>query len=172
VLTPGGDSGIYGVVDFKNIAVGVLAVSDEQILMVKQFRYVLQCDSLEIPEGGCQISTLQDKNLNHPANEKSLLDAAKRELLEETGYSAKTWQPFLTLDLSNSVTTDHARVFLAEDLIKASDPNLESSESDLVFAWYPIKEIWEMIESGKIRDAITVAAITKYLLRAKIASSR
>ncbi len=153
VLTPGGDQGIYGVVDFQNIAVGVLAVKEEQVLMVRQYRYPLGCLSLEIPEGGCPKSGDEDT-----------LAAAKRELLEETGYQANEWTRLIELDLSNSITNDRAVVFLANDLTRVADPALESSEADLEVAWYSLQEVGAMLDRGEIRDAITVSALLKYQL--------
>lgn len=149
VVTPGGEDGQYGIVDFKNTAIGILAIQDDQLLMVSQFRYALECESLEIPEGGC------------PQSEKPL-DAAKRELLEETGYRAKSWQHLLELDLSNSITNDRAIIFLATDLEKAAEPALESTEADLKSSWLAFEDALTKIDDGEIRDAITVAALLKY----------
>src|SRR5262245_17307219 len=73
VTRPDGQPGIYGVVHFKNLAVGVLAIDAEGFVhLVGQYRYVLNRYSWEIPEGGC------------PQGEDPLA-AARRELAEETG---------------------------------------------------------------------------------------
>lgn len=149
VVTPSGEDGQYGVVDFKSIAIGVLAIQNDQLLMVSQFRYALERESLEIPEGGC------------PQNEEPL-QAAERELLEETGYRAKSWQHLLELDLSNSITNDRAIIFLAKDLEKAAEPRLESTEADLQSYWLSVEDALAKIDDGEIRDAITVAALLKY----------
>ena len=149
VITPGGEEGIYGVVDFKNTAVGVLAVRNDQVLLVSQYRYPLQRESLELPEGGCPES-------------ENAVTAAQRELLEETGYSAGHWQKLLELDLSNSITNDRAIVFLASDIQKTSEPSLESSEADLEAKWFPLVEALAKVHSGDIRDAITVSGLLAY----------
>src|SRR5918911_392385 len=70
VIRPDGEQGIYGVVHFKNVAVGVLAVEGEEVYLVGQYRYTLERYSWEIVEGGC------------PEGEEPL-EAAKRELEEE-----------------------------------------------------------------------------------------
>src|SRR4051812_41706535 len=76
VLTPAGRPSIYGVVSFKNLAIGVLPLDkDYNTWLVGQWRFPLEQYSWEIPEGGC------------PLGEKPL-DAAKRELKEETGLIA------------------------------------------------------------------------------------
>src|SRR6476646_7830329 len=76
VLRPDGSPGIYGVVHFKNRAIGVLPVEDDgSIWLVGQHRYPLNAFSWEIPEGGCPEGESPDA-------------AARRELTEETGLSA------------------------------------------------------------------------------------
>ena len=79
VIRPDGESGIYGVVHYKNTAVGVLPVEEDHVYLVGQYRYPLGRYSWEIPEGGC------------PEAEEPLR-AAKRELREETGLEARNWR--------------------------------------------------------------------------------
>ena len=76
VVRPDGAPGIYGVVHFANRAIGVLAIDErDRVLLVGQHRYPLDAYSWEIPEGG-------------GGPDESALDAARRELAEETGYRA------------------------------------------------------------------------------------
>ena len=80
VIQPDGAPGIYGVVHFANRAIGVLAIDDsDRVLLVGQYRYPLGAYSWEIPEGG-------------GGPNESALDAARRELVEETGFQAGTWR--------------------------------------------------------------------------------
>src|SRR5688572_5922455 len=79
VINPGGGRGIYGKVHFKNTAIGVMPLDDElNTWLVGQFRYTLNEWSWEIPEGG-------------GPPDQSPLEAAKRELHEETGLTASRW---------------------------------------------------------------------------------
>ena len=81
VLNPSGNEGIYGVVHFKNRAIGVLALEhDSTTYLVGQYRYPLEAYSWEIPEGG-------------GPHAEDPLTAAKRELLEETGLRAREARP-------------------------------------------------------------------------------
>ena len=78
VVTPKGTDGIYGVVHFKNTAIGVVPIDAEgNTWLVKQSRYTLNQYTWEIPEGGC------------PQGE-SPLAAAQRELEEEVGLKANS----------------------------------------------------------------------------------
>jgi 8-oxo-dGTP pyrophosphatase MutT (NUDIX family) len=150
VINPSGGKGIYGKVHFKNTAIGVIALDQEQnIWLVGQYRFVLNEYSWEIPEGGC------------PEGE-DYLTAAKRELLEETGLVAQSWRQLMKLHLSNSVTDELAFVFLATQLEqKTASP--EDTE-ELMVKKMPFEEAVKMVEQGEITDAISVAAIQRVQL--------
>lgn len=147
VVKPRGGKGIYGVVHFKNKAIGVVALDDEDhIYLVGQFRYPLNKYSWEIPEGG------------GPHNEDPLL-AAKRELLEETGLTAASWKPLLEMDLSNSVSDESCQVFVATGLSR-QEAQPEDTEV-LQIKRIPFEEAVSLVLSGEITDAISVAAMLK-----------
>src|SRR5688572_17803927 len=104
VINPSGGRGIYGKIHFKNKAIGVIPVDDEgNTWLVGQYRYTLNAFHWEIPEGGA------------PQGEDPL-EAAKRELQEETGLTATKWSVLTRLHTSNSVTDEEGIIFLAEDL--------------------------------------------------------
>ncbi len=154
VIKPLGGEGIYGVVHFKNKAIGIVALDEEDcIYLVGQFRYPQQKYSWEIPEGG------------GPLYEEPL-DAAKRELLEETGLKATEWKPLLKMDLSNSVTDESCQIFLATGLSRhKSRP--EDTEI-LQIKRIPFEDAVEMVMAGEITDSVSVAAILKMkILRVK-----
>lgn len=150
VINPSGGKGIYGKVHFKNTAIGVIALDQEQnIWLVGQYRFVLNEYSWEIPEGGC------------PEGE-DYLTAAKRELLEETGLVAQSWRQLMKLHLSNSVTDELAFVFLATQLEQKTASPEETEE--LMVKKMPFEEVVKMVEQGEITDAISVAAIQRVQL--------
>jgi ADP-ribose pyrophosphatase len=145
VLKPNGEPGLYGLVHFKNVAIGVLALdTNDHVLLVGQYRYALERYSWELPEGGC------------PDKEQPL-DAAKRELEEETGYRAKTWKKILDLDLSNSSTDERAIVYLATNLT-VHEASPEDTEV-LTIKSVPLMTAVEMVLRGEITDGISVAAL-------------
>lgn len=147
VVTPTGTDGIYGVVNFKNHAVGVLPIDKKGgTWLVRQSRYPHDCFTWEIPEGGA------------PKGEP-LLEAAKRELQEETGLQAEQWQTWLELQTSNSVTDELATIYLAQGLTQG-DTALEATE-DITVKYLPIKEAVAMVYRSEIVDAMSVAALLK-----------
>jgi 8-oxo-dGTP pyrophosphatase MutT (NUDIX family) len=151
VLRPDGQPGIYGVVRFRHAAVGVVARDDAgRILLVGQWRYALDRYSWEIPEGGV------------PEGD-SLLEGARRELAEETGYRATAWRELLALSaLSNSVTDEEATVFLATGL-QAGEADPEPTE-EIATRWVELGEAVAMIDCGEINDVLSQVGILRVAL--------
>jgi 8-oxo-dGTP pyrophosphatase MutT (NUDIX family) len=146
VINPGGGNGIYGKVHFKNRAVGVVPVDNEgNTWLVGQYRFTLDAYSWEIPEGGA------------PEGEE-LLACAQRELLEETGLTAKTWTLMSTIHTSNSVTDEAGWLFLARDLTEG-DNQPEESEADLKVMKVPLSTAVEMVLTGKITDSMSMVGL-------------
>lgn len=147
VINPSGGKGIYGKVHFKNLAIGILPLDAQMYTyLVGQYRFPMDQYSWEIPEGGCPLGTAP-------------LNAAKRELEEETGLTAQSWDVLLEMDTSNSVTDEHAIVFLAWDIEKGIASPEETEELEVKRV--PFEEAYRMVEDGEITDSISVAAILK-----------
>ena len=150
VLNPSGGKGIYGEVHFENYAIGIIAIDEQdRIYMVGQYRFPLKQYSWEIPEGGGAI-------------EGNPLDAAKRELLEETGLVAQKWKELMRMHLSNSVSDELGIIYLAIDFTQF-EPEPEESEQ-LEVKKMPFEDVYQMVIRGEITDSLTVAGI----LRAKL----
>jgi 8-oxo-dGTP pyrophosphatase MutT (NUDIX family) len=145
VTRPDGAPGIYGVVHFRTRAVGVVALDDEdRVLLVGQYRYTLDRYSWEIPEGGSPW-------------EEDPLEGARRELAEETGYTAGNWVELIRFTLSNSVTDEEGVMFVATDLVpgaSAPDPTEE-----LALHWLAFDEALAMVDRGEIHDVMTQTAL-------------
>lgn len=145
VVQPDGKPGIYGVVQFRNKAVGVIPIDDEgYTYLVGQYRYPLNVYSWEIPEGGC------------PEGENPL-EAGKRELLEETGLIAEKWELLCKSHLSNSATDEEATLYLAEGL-KQGIAQPEGTER-LSLRRVPFVKALDMVTNGEITDAMSMLAI-------------
>lgn len=147
VVIPSGKDGIYGKVIFKNKALGIIPLDEHRnTWLVGQFRYTLNEFSWEIPMGGGPV-------------ENDYLDSAKRELKEETGLSAKKWTKIMRIHTSNSVTDEEGFVFLAEDLT-LGQTEFEETEQ-LYLQKVPLSKAVEMVMSGEITDAISIAGLLK-----------
>jgi 8-oxo-dGTP pyrophosphatase MutT (NUDIX family) len=147
VLNPAGNPGIYGVVSFKNVAVGIVPIDSQGFTyLVGQYRYPLNTYSWEIIEGGCPIG-------------EPLLLGAQRELAEETGLSAAHFHYLLDLHTSNSVTDEHATVFIATGLEQGTA--LPEETEQLTLQHCHIDQAIEWAKNGTITDAISLAALLK-----------
>jgi 8-oxo-dGTP pyrophosphatase MutT (NUDIX family) len=147
VINPSGGQGIYGKVIFKNKAIGIIPIDDDQnTWLVGQYRYTLNEYSWEIPMGGGPL-------------EEDILQSAKRELQEETGIKAHRWTQLLKIHTSNSVTDEEGFVFLAEDL-EFGDPDFEETEK-LEIKKMPFTEALHMVMAGLITDSLSISGILK-----------
>ena len=147
VTTPAGTPGIYGVVHFKNTAVGVIPIDESGgTWVVAQTRYPFSAQTIEIPEGGCTLNELP-------------FEAARRELAEEVGLRAECWRHLMCLQTSNSVTDEVADIFVAQNLTKVPQ-KLDDSE-DIEAIYLPLKDVLDMVMTGKIVDAISVSGILR-----------
>lgn len=147
VINPKGGKGIYGIVHFKNLAIGIVPLDDNlNTYLVGQFRFPLERYSWEIPEGGGKLGI-------------DPLESARRELLEETGLKAGSWELIQRMDLSNSVSDEEAYIFLARNLTQHEAEPEETEE--LRIRKLPFEEAFRMVIEGEITDSLSVAAILK-----------
>lgn len=145
VTTPAGTPGIYGVVSFKNKAVGVIPIDDEgNTFLVGQYRYPLNEYSWEIPEGGSPLGI-------------DVLESAKRELREETGFEAASWTRIARIHTSNSATDEEGFLYIAEDLTPG-ETEPEETEA-LQVKKIPLAEAVQMAMDGRITDALSVCGL-------------
>ncbi len=147
IINPKGGKGIYGVVSFKNKAIGIVPVDEGGFTyLVGQYRYTLNEYCWEIPEGG------------GPLNEEPL-ETAKRELKEETGFEASDWRMIGRIHTSNSVTDEEGFLYLAMGL-KSGESEPEETE-ELAVKKVHMRGAVEMVMQNKITDALSIAGIMK-----------
>lgn len=155
-IAPTGVAADYGLVHIRNLAIGVLPVDESgYTFLVGQERFAFDRYSWELPEGG-------------GPRDVPPLEAARRELAEETGFSAERWLPLLEdVHLSNSVTDERAYAFLAWDLSPGAEGQKDSTE-DLTVRRLHFREALELAVSGEITDAFSLMMLLKadYLARA------
>ncbi len=129
-------------------AVAVLPLlSDNTVIMERQFRYAHGRVMLEIPAG----------KLNCP--EEDRLEAAKRELREETGALAEKWTDLGVLVPTPAVVSEKIQLFLAED-ISFTETELDEDEF-LEVEKIPLAELYRMVMRGEISDAKTQICVLK-----------
>lgn len=147
VLNPSGNKGIYGQVNFKNIAIGIIPVDEEgYTYLIGQYRYPINQYSWEIPEGGGPL-------------DEAPIDSAKRELKEETGIIASTWTEIQKIHTSNSVCNETGIIYLAEEL-NYFESSPEETEQ-LIIKKIKLKKVFQMVLRGEITDSLSLAGIFK-----------
>jgi 8-oxo-dGTP pyrophosphatase MutT (NUDIX family) len=145
VIRPDGKNGIYGVV-VKRDFVLVVPVFRKKLYLVNLYRYPVQAESWEFPEGDWEL------NETHQAG-------ARRELLEETGFkpSQLVYLAHLWLAVGNSNQGFH--VYLAADCKKVSNV----TDIDIArIKGFTLAQVEQMIQRGKIKDSPTIAAVYLY----------
>ncbi|MDQ1137367.1 8-oxo-dGTP pyrophosphatase MutT (NUDIX family) [Microbacterium sp. SORGH_AS 1204] len=144
VTGPHGD-GIYGVVRMQHPAVFVIALDDrERVCLVELDRYTTG-RSIEVPAGG--------------SDGEDPLEAAQRELLEETGVTASDWQVLGRMNALNGIADAPEHVFLARGLTVRDATASQREEGIDAVRWVPFAETLDLIASGGITDGETIAAL-------------
>jgi ADP-ribose pyrophosphatase len=132
----------------------MMAVDEkDRILLVKQFRLPAEADLWELPAGRLDPG-------------ETPLEAAKRELQEETGYTAKNWTELVSFWPSPGYVAEKMNLFLAEDLT-AGEQHLMDDER-IQYRWFSKDEVGEWIRSGKIPDGKTIVGYFMWLDRKTI----
>jgi len=150
ILRSNGQKGIYGVVEKHDGAI-ILPIEDGRVWLVEQFRYTIQEQALELPQG------TWEREIEDPE------ELARGELQEELGLKATQMIQLGALWVAYGFVRQREHVFLATGLSPAKKiPDAE--EHDLVVHSVPIREFERMMLDGTIRDECTVAAWGLYLL--------
>jgi ADP-ribose pyrophosphatase len=132
------------VVEHPGAAVIVAVDEKQNVLLVRQYRYAVGQDSLELPAGTCERG--------EPVEE-----TAPRELEEETGHTAARWEPLGRFFSSPGILTEEMHLFLARDLAEgAARPE---GDEDLHLLRLPLEEAVAMVLRGEIHDAKTMIGL-------------
>ncbi len=150
VTRPNGEKSEYNIVISPPAVFIIAKDEDNNIYLVGQFRYAIQRYSLEIPAGSTD---------NQP-----LLKAAKRELEEETGLIAGSWEELGSFYSANGLLREKAHVFLATGLQQTGEDKKSEDGIDKVIK-LPIKRVLEMIKDGEIHDGQTISSLMLYFSR-------
>lgn len=126
--------------------VGILALVDGRILLVKQYRYVVQEDTIEIPAG--KIEPNED-----------LMLCASRELEEETGYQASSLKKLISFYPTPGFCGEELHIFEAIDCVKVDYPRAMDDDEEIEVLLVDLDEAYEWIQKGIIKDSKTIIAI-------------
>lgn len=148
VIRPNGDAGIFGVVHPRHPASFIVALSDDdEVVLIETFRYTTQSWSIEIPAGN--------------TDGEDPLAAAQRELAEETGLVASFWTPIGHYNSLNGLADAQEYAFLAQGLSPADDDGAghRLDEGIRAVRREPWSVVLRMIREGEISDAQTITPL-------------
>ena len=128
-----------------------------QVLVVRQYRYAANVTCLELPGGVIDPG-------------EAPLVAAKRELLEETGYSSKEWELVGRMFANPARQTNTVHIFIARNATATGQQDLDASE-DIEYLLLPIQAIQKSIESGEFSQALHIASYYRCIHHAASSSS-
>ncbi|MEO0049500.1 MAG: hypothetical protein RL556_832 [Actinomycetota bacterium] len=136
-------------------AVAILAMDDEgRILLLRQYRHPVREYLWELPAGLLDIEG------------ESRQDAAKRELLEESGYQANSWNELTEFYCTPGGNDELITIFLAKDLVHIGfAEELEGEEADLLVEWVPFSEALQSVLKSEMRNPSAVVGIMALALK-------
>lgn len=132
-------------------AVAVVALDDQgRVTLLRQYRHPLAQRVLEVPAGKLDVEGEEP------------LAAARRELAEEAGLAAGTWELLTRFQNSGGWTDEHTSVYLATDLRPVAQPHgfeAEAEESDMEVLRVQLDDAIGLVQNGEISDAKTVIGL-------------
>ena len=138
----------------------VIVASDEEgnYLCVRQFRQGIKEVTTEFPAGGIERTDGREYGAGRGMSEaEDALEAAKRELREETGYVSDDWRYLLTVPSNATIADNYAHVFAAVHCRKSGEQDLDETEF-LNVRKYSAAEIEKMIYEGRFQQAVHIMA--------------
>lgn len=145
----------------RSYVVIIARTIDDTYLTVRQFRHGIENLTNEFCAGGIETN---GNEYDHE-NVELALDAAKRELNEETGYTSKKWKHLITIPSNPTIADNYAHVFFADECIKTNELHLDDTEFLEVHA-YSKEEIDKLILTNQFEQPVHVMAwllLNKYV---------
>ncbi|KLO42408.1 ADP-ribose pyrophosphatase [Mycobacterium nebraskense] len=147
VRMPGGSTAVREVVEHYGAVAVVALNADNDIAMVYQYRHAFGRRLWELPAGLLDV-------VGEPPQE-----TAVRELQEEAGRQAGTWQVLVDLNSAPGFSDESVRVYLATELTEVARPEAHHEEADMTMRWFPVAEAVRQVFSGEIVNSIAIAGI-------------
>ena len=139
-----GEEHEFFIIDAPNWVNVVAVTPDEQVVLITQYRHGIRAETVEIPGGVIDPG-------------ESPLEAAKRELLEETGYISDDWIKIGKVIPNPAIQNNCCYTFLARSSRKTEEPRFDATEF-IETTTAPVSEIPELVSWGKINHSLVVAA--------------
>jgi 8-oxo-dGTP pyrophosphatase MutT (NUDIX family) len=132
--------------------INVIALTPENsVVLVEQYRHGIDETTLEIPGG------MVDEG-------EEPLEAAKRELLEETGYESDAWESLGKASSNPAILSNFTHIYLARDCKKTS-PQQTDGHEDILGHSLPLKEFLTLVGEDVVHHSIVLAGVAKFLLK-------
>lgn len=148
ILLPDGKTSKWDFIDHKGAAAVIPVLDDGRIIMVRQYRNALDRYTIEVPAGG----------LN--GREEPMIEAAKRELMEETGFVSDDLELLISIKTTVAFCNEKIDIFVAKNL-KPGKQHLDDDEY-IEYEAYTVEELCQKIYSYEIQDSKTICAILAY----------
>lgn len=145
VEKPGDRTGVYGVVETPPSVFIIALTEGNEIYLTGLYRYPTGKYGLEVPAGG--------------SDNQDLLEAAKRELLEEVGLTAKIWEKVGSFTPWNGISSEVSHVFMAKDL-QEMGTEIDPNEGIIEIRKIVFEKVFDLVKSGEISDGQTISALT------------
>ena len=139
----------------RDYVVIVASDTDGNYICVRQFRQGIKEVTTEFPAGGVERDDGREYGTTKASEET--LEAAKRELMEETGYASDEWEHLLTIPSNATIADNYATVYRAKNCRPAGKQNLDETEVLQIYK-YTEDEIETMIREGEFQQAVHVMA--------------
>jgi 8-oxo-dGTP pyrophosphatase MutT (NUDIX family) len=149
VIRPDGAADVYHHVATRGSVTVLALAADGRVLLTRQWIYTHGGVQWRLPAGTIE------------ARDPRPVAAARRELAEETGLRAGSWEAIGAVNGADSLTNHVDHVFLARDLTQG-EAALEGGEADLALRWLPFADALALVRSGQIRHAGSTYALLSF----------
>lgn len=149
LLPDGRENSEYYVLEYPDWVNVIAITKDKQFVMERQYRHALGCTCYELPCGVVE-------------KEETPLEAAKRELEEETGYGGGEWKKLMALSANPSTMTNLTHCFIATGVEKVSEQHLDATE-ELEVHLLTREKVCHLLQNNEILQSLMVAPLLKYL---------
>ena len=143
----------YYVLEYPDWVNTIAITKEGEFVFVRQYRYAIGKTVNELCAG------VVEKN-------EDPMDAAKRELMEETGFGGGKWQKWMTISANPSTHTNLTHCYLAMDVERMDVQHLDQAE-DIEVRLFSREKVMDMLEKGEIWQSLMAAPLWKYFAKAK-----